>query len=689
MKKILVVVLVLLLGMTGAVAAATIQLPSTGQVTCYDSGGAQIACSGTGQDGDTQAGASLPAPRFTPDYYGLTVLDNLTGLMWTLDSRTPDEFPRICASVERLENWEDALTYVACLNSINFLGYNDWRLPNRNELRSLIVDNSTSVPALPADYPFINVETDGTPYRYWSSTACFPFLIGTGPVDASTGLAWIIDMWDGSETCGDMLLADVNRFAWPVRGGQTNGLPDLAYPANLPATGQVACYDSGGVQIACSGTGQDGDIQAGVAWPDPRFTVRYCNAAGPCPDPSVDCDGDPTNDVVIDNLTGLIWARVPDNTHGTWTEALNYANGLTTCGYTNWRLPNINEMESMVNNGQFDTAAWLDAEPPLPPAYFIGVESYLHWTSTTHRTDRTQAMVVDLWDGSVENYPKSEDFYAWPVRFSGYQLSVAKTGTGTGTVTSVPPGINCGIDCKEIYPEGTQVTLTAQADPGFIFKGWSGGCTGTGTCTITMNSDTIVTAMFSTCKYTLTPTAATFAPSGGTINVSVVASGLPSCPAPSVSSTSAWITAQLVKFQNNSGTVSVAVARSDSSRTRIGSVTIGTATFTAKQKGRLCPLPTLTPSSAQFDFLGGSGSFTVSFPAKAPVDCGWVAKRNPVKQWINIGTEGGDKISGVGNGTVSYSVNFNTKGSDRQGRINVILNQNTTLVAPFQIYQSY
>jgi hypothetical protein len=55
-----------------------------------------------------------------------------------------------------------------------------------------------------------------------------------------------------------------------------------------------------------------------------------------------------------------------------------------------------------------------------------------------------------------------------------YQLNVTKAGTGSGTVTSSPSGINCGIDCSESYTSGTQVTLTATPDSGTTFTGWSG-----------------------------------------------------------------------------------------------------------------------------------------------------------------------------------------------------------------------
>ncbi|HUX97516.1 MAG TPA: hypothetical protein VMV47_17415 [Bacteroidales bacterium] len=78
-----------------------------------------------------------------------------------------------------------------------------------------------------------------------------------------------------------------------------------------------------------------------------------------------------------------------------------------------------------------------------------------------------------------------------------YTLSVGKAGTGTGLVTSSPAGINCGVDCSEPYNFGNVVTLTATPDAGSTFAGWSGGgCSGTGTCQVTMNNAVSVTATF-------------------------------------------------------------------------------------------------------------------------------------------------------------------------------------------------
>jgi hypothetical protein len=75
-------------------------------------------------------------------------------------------------------------------------------------------------------------------------------------------------------------------------------------------------------------------------------------------------------------------------------------------------------------------------------------------------------------------------------------LSVTKDGDGTGTVRSAPPGIECGTQCNSAYAFGTNVTLTPVPGAGSTFAGWSGACTGTGPCTLTMDGAKAVTARF-------------------------------------------------------------------------------------------------------------------------------------------------------------------------------------------------
>src|SRR3989475_2298723 len=74
-----------------------------------------------------------------------------------------------------------------------------------------------------------------------------------------------------------------------------------------------------------------------------------------------------------------------------------------------------------------------------------------------------------------------------------FTLTVSKTGAGIGTVTSSPAGISCGATCAAAYSSSTAVTLTAAPAAGSIFSGWSGGgCSGTRTCTATLNPATPV-----------------------------------------------------------------------------------------------------------------------------------------------------------------------------------------------------
>jgi uncharacterized repeat protein (TIGR02543 family) len=75
-------------------------------------------------------------------------------------------------------------------------------------------------------------------------------------------------------------------------------------------------------------------------------------------------------------------------------------------------------------------------------------------------------------------------------------LTVSKSGTGNGDVTSSPANISCGVTCSAAFASGTLVALTATSDSGSTFTGWSGACSGTGTCTVTMDATKNVGAEF-------------------------------------------------------------------------------------------------------------------------------------------------------------------------------------------------
>jgi len=166
----------------------------------------------------------------------------------------------------------------------------------------------------------------------------------------------------------------------------------------LSVTGQTDCWDSVGVVSDCDGTGQDGEYQVGVSL-NPRFTDS----------------GDGT---VKDSQTGLTWLKNA-SCFGSrdWTAALSDANSLAdgSCGLTDgsapgaWRLPNIRELQSLVDYGQYN--------PALTPGHpFSGVQSDLYWTSTSYENSTDHAWFVTLNAGRVYRDPKADLHYVLPVR---------------------------------------------------------------------------------------------------------------------------------------------------------------------------------------------------------------------------------------------------------------------------------
>jgi hypothetical protein len=82
------------------------------------------------------------------------------------------------------------------------------------------------------------------------------------------------------------------------------------------------------------------------------------------------------------------------------------------------------------------------------------------------------------------------------VTLTTHSLSVVKSVAGSGSVTSSPAGISCGTACSFQFDMGTNVTLTATPDPGSVFLGWSGACSGVSTCPLSIDGDKSVIANF-------------------------------------------------------------------------------------------------------------------------------------------------------------------------------------------------
>jgi Protein of unknown function (DUF1566) len=361
-------------------APSTDTIPWTGQTSCHDAAGNGIPCAGSGQDAEFRAGAPWPEPRFVVS--GAEVLDRLTDLVWARDAN----------STLLPVTWREAFEHVATMNGGRPNHAQGWRLPNRRELRSLM-SHETRRPALPAGHPFVNVWSGW----YWTST--------TAAIHPA--YAWYVHM-EGARTFYGR--KDEDHLLWPVRG-DGNGL--------LAATGQTLCHDSTGRLLACAETGQDGEYRAGRPWPDPRFEVA--------------------GDVVLDRLTDLIWTRSADVARGevSWTEALASASlvahqlrgsqgprmGASACtARCNWRLPNILELESLVDCSMHS--------PALPRDHPFSNLREDYWSSTTSMFEPDWAWALYLSKGAVGvGQKKARCFSVWAVcdRISGHDLCSSRS----------------------------------------------------------------------------------------------------------------------------------------------------------------------------------------------------------------------------------------------------------------------
>ncbi len=166
----------------GQEGSGTIYLPATGQPAIYYH---------VNDDGYLRKGAPLPSTRYI-DNGNNTITDKFTGLMWQKSPSTVKT------------TWEGAFAYVNALNSANFAGYNDWRLPNIIELDSLVFYGNS----FPADYLNYRGFTNVQRWIYFTSTT----------YASLTNYCWVIDFTLGTMS-GDKK-TDIDSYPWAVRKTQ-------------------------------------------------------------------------------------------------------------------------------------------------------------------------------------------------------------------------------------------------------------------------------------------------------------------------------------------------------------------------------------------------------------------------------------------------------------------------------------
>jgi len=210
------------------------------------------------------------------------------------------------------------------------------------------------------------------------------------------------------------------------------------------------------------------------------------------------------NGTITDTGMGLVWQKATAPGTYTWEQALTYCENLTLGDHSDWRLPNSNELQSIVDYSRYAPSIDTTFFPGTVGGNDTGPGGSLYWSSTTDAYNTLNAWYVDFYGGTVDGYGKTDDMsisYVRAVRGgqpgSFNYLVISKSGSGAGTVTSLDGKINCGNACSQSYDTATQVTLHAAADAGSVFTGWSGGeCTGTGDCTVSIDGFISVLATF-------------------------------------------------------------------------------------------------------------------------------------------------------------------------------------------------
>jgi hypothetical protein len=167
----------------------------------------------------------------------------------------------------------------------------------------------------------------------------------------------------------------------------------VVIPAPVPQTGQAGAYYPG----------DDGDLQMGVPWPDPRFN-------------------DLETGTVLDNLTGLVWTKNA-NLYGIkpWCYAIQSCDSCNEGGKTDWRLPNVRELQSLIDYG----GEQYSMVPAGHPFVGIGISgTFFYWSSSTHGSGA--AWVVSFENGHMHTQPTNcspsdpTGYLVWCVRGGQY-----------------------------------------------------------------------------------------------------------------------------------------------------------------------------------------------------------------------------------------------------------------------------
>ncbi len=234
-------------------------------------------------------------------------------------------------------------------------------------------------------------------------------------------------------------------------------------------------YGNSGV-LKKNGTYYSRCVRGGPFWPSDPTSVLKINSTG----------------TIKDTHRGYLWQKAGDGAKHTKDSASSYCGGLELDGYTDWRLPTIEELQTIIDNTRYDPALAID--------FFQGASDW-YWSSSAYASNPYLAWYVSFYQGTVHWDSNDLPLFVRCVRGGGAtdsrSLAVLKSGTGSGRVISTPDGIDCGNDCNERFDSATPVNLEASPDPDSSFSGWSGGgCSGADLCRPVLEGNIIITAFF-------------------------------------------------------------------------------------------------------------------------------------------------------------------------------------------------
>jgi len=305
-----------------------------------------------------------------------TVTDNITGLMWT---QSPD------LNNDGEINYDDKLSFSEALSeasNFKLAGYTDWRLPTIKELYSLIIFSGLDVDPMAGEGAKPFIATDYFQFAY-------------GDMDAGER---IIDAQFASSTLdvGD------SHFA----GG------NLVFGVNF-ADGRIKGYPTGAMR--------------GINT-EKKFYVFYVRGNEKYGQNDFTDNGDGT---ITDKATGLMWMQDDSGNGMTWEEALKFAESKEFAGCSDWRLPNIKELQSIVDYERAPGATGSAAINPTFHCTHIQNEAGepdfpYYWSGTTHASVRNGSSAAYISFGRAMGYFNGE----WQdVHGAGAQRSDPKSGS--------------------------------------------------------------------------------------------------------------------------------------------------------------------------------------------------------------------------------------------------------------------